>query len=105
MDNNTIERKYKKTFRSGSRKGHNIIGILFIVAGLFLFIHSSGWIPPAIDWSTLTWPLVLVVTGLFFTLWNGKRDNRGNRGADTTNKTNRHTASHQCNVPADTRRT
>lgn len=52
--------------RSTSNKA--IIGVILILAGLFLVIRNTGFFPGYIDHVIFSWPMLLVVIGLVMTL-------------------------------------
>lgn len=58
---------------SGRERHHStsnkaIIGVILILAGLFLVIRNTGFFPGYIDHVIFSWPMLLVVIGLVMTL-------------------------------------
>ena len=45
-----------------------IIGVILVLAGLFLVIRNTGFFPDFIDHVVFSWPMLLVVIGLVLTL-------------------------------------
>ena len=48
-----------------NRKGHNLIGIIIALIGFFWFAKNVGWIPAAEGGTTIFWPAVLFIFGVF----------------------------------------
>jgi predicted membrane protein len=53
-----------------SRKGRRLTGIFFLLIGAILFAKASGVLVP---WWLFTWPMILILGGLFSFLRNGFR--------------------------------
>ena len=105
MTNKAINSEGRSTVHSRNRKGHKIFGILLSMVGLFLFLQSSGWISPEVEWSNFIWPLGFIVTGLFV-LFRTEKLSKGNNGdLDTAYKNERSPASCEYDVSTRTRRT
>jgi hypothetical protein len=105
MINKAINSEGRSTVHSRNRKGHKIFGILLSMVGLFLFLQSSGWISPEVEWSNFILPLGFIVTGLFI-LFSTEKPNKGNNGdADTVYINDRSPASCEHNVSTRSRRT
>jgi len=105
MINKAINSEGRSTVHSRNRKGHKIFAILLSMVGLFLFLQSSGWISPEVEWSNFIWPLGFIVTGLFV-LFSTEKLSKGNKGdVDTAYKNDRSPASYEHNVSTRTRRT
>lgn len=47
------------------RNGHKLIGISLALIGFFWFAKNVGWIPAAAGGSTIFWPAVLFIFGVF----------------------------------------
>jgi hypothetical protein len=47
------------------RNGHKLIGICLSLIGFFWFAKNVGWIPAATGGSTIFWPAVLFIFGVF----------------------------------------
>ena len=60
--------------RLSGREPHNltnnrvIIGVILVLAGLFLAIRNTGFFPDFIDHVIFSWPMLLVIIGLVMTL-------------------------------------
>jgi len=60
--------------RLSGRESHNltnnrvIIGVILVLAGLFLAIRNTGFFPDFIDHVIFSWPMLLVIIGLVMTL-------------------------------------
>lgn len=105
MINKAINSEGRSTVHSRNRKGHKIFGILLFMVGLFLFLQSSGWISPEVEWSNFIWPLGFIVTGLFV-LFSTEKLSKGNNGdVDTIYINDRSPASCEYNVSTHSRRT
>ena len=51
-----------------SSSNRAIIGVILVIAGLFLVIRNTGFFPGFIDHVIFSWPMLLVVIGLVMTL-------------------------------------
>lgn len=51
-----------------STSNRAIIGVILVLAGLFLVIRNTGFFPDFIDHVVFSWPMLLVVIGLVMTL-------------------------------------
>lgn len=65
---------------SEHRHGHHqpeknrvIIGVILVLAGLFLVIRNTGFFPDFIDHVIFSWPMLLVAIGLVLTLGNTEK--------------------------------
>jgi predicted membrane protein len=54
--------------RNRSTSNRAIIGVILVIAGLFLVIRNTGFFPGFIDHVIFSWPMLLVVIGLVMTL-------------------------------------
>jgi len=67
--------------RLSGRESHNltnnrvIIGVILVLAGLFLAIRNTGFFPDFIDHVIFSWPMLLVIIGLVMTL--GSKEKTG----------------------------
>ena len=105
MINKAINSEGRSTVHSRNRKGHKIFAILLSMVGLFLFLQSSGWISPEVEWSNFILPLGFIVTGLFV-LFSTEKLSKGNNGdVDTVYINDRSPASCKYNVSTRSRRT
>lgn len=67
---------YRDERRAWRRERHNnqltnnraIIGVILVIAGLFLVIRNSGFFPDIIDHVIFSWPMLLVTIGLVLTI-------------------------------------
>jgi predicted membrane protein len=50
-----------------------IIGVILVLAGLFLAIRNTGFFPDFIDHVIFSWPMLLVIIGLVMTLGSTER--------------------------------
>jgi len=69
------ERRQARDERSQIKQEHNhlhnnrpIIGVVLVLAGLFLVMRNTGFFPEFIDHVIFSWPMLLVVIGLVMTL-------------------------------------
>jgi predicted membrane protein len=61
----------RRQIRQEHRHLHNnrpIIGVVLVLAGLFLVMRNTGFFPEFIDHVIFSWPMLLVVIGLVMTL-------------------------------------
>lgn len=68
--------------RRGDRAGfRTLLGAALIVAGIFWFVKTVGWIPVAATGSSIFWPAVVLVLGIsmLFGVRNGKKNHVVNR--------------------------
>lgn len=63
---NEEEKKMQTEHRSFSNKA--LIGVVLVLAGLFLVIRNTGFFPEFIDNVIFSWPMLLVAIGLIMTL-------------------------------------
>jgi predicted membrane protein len=61
-------RKPEGHLRHRSTSNRAIIGVILVIAGLFLVIRNTGFFPGFIDHVIFSWPMLLVVIGLVMTL-------------------------------------
>jgi predicted membrane protein len=64
-------RDERRQIRQEHRHLHNnrpIIGVILVLAGLFLVMRNTGFFPDFIDHVIFSWPMLLVVIGLVMTL-------------------------------------
>ena len=64
-------RDERRQIRQEHRHLHNnrpIIGVVLVLAGLFLVMRNTGFFPEFIDHVIFSWPMLLVVIGLVMTL-------------------------------------
>jgi len=54
-------------------KNRVIIGVILVLAGLFLVIRNTGFFPDFIDHVIFSWPMLLVAIGLVLTLGNTEK--------------------------------
>jgi predicted membrane protein len=65
---------FRDEHRLSGRESHNptnnrvIIGVILVLAGLFLAIRNTGFFPDFIDHVIFSWPMLLVIIGLVMTL-------------------------------------
>jgi len=65
---------FRDDHRLSGRESHNltnnrvIIGVILVLAGLFLAIRNTGFFPDFIDHVIFSWPMLLVIIGLVMTL-------------------------------------
>jgi len=62
-------RKPVEEGRRQSASNRVIIGVVLVIAGLFLVIRNTGFFPDFIDNVIFSWPMLLVAIGLVMTLW------------------------------------
>ena len=58
-------RKYDHTHFSSNRA---VIGVILVIAGLFLIIRNTGFFPNFLDDIIFSWPMLLVTIGLVITI-------------------------------------
>lgn len=61
----------RRQIKQENRHLHNnrpIIGVILVLAGLFLVMRNTGFFPDFIDHVIFSWPMLLVVIGLVMTL-------------------------------------
>jgi predicted membrane protein len=64
-------REERRQIKQENRHLHNnrpIIGVVLVLAGLFLVMRNTGFFPEFIDHVIFSWPMLLVVIGLVMTL-------------------------------------
>jgi predicted membrane protein len=64
-------REERRQIKQENRHLHNnrpIIGVVLVLAGLFLVMRNTGFFPDFIDHVIFSWPMLLVVIGLVMTL-------------------------------------
>jgi predicted membrane protein len=64
-------RDERRQIKQENRHLHNnrpIIGVVLVLAGLFLVMRNTGFFPEFIDHVIFSWPMLLVVIGLVMTL-------------------------------------
>jgi predicted membrane protein len=54
-----------------------IIGVILVLAGLFLVIRNTGFFPDLIDHVVFSWPMLLIVIGLVMTIGSSGRKTGG----------------------------
>lgn len=65
---------FRDDHRLSGRESHNltnnrvIIGVILVLAGLFLAIRNTGFFPDFVDHVIFSWPMLLVIIGLVMTL-------------------------------------
>jgi predicted membrane protein len=65
---------YKDEIRQNRREHHHIqsnraiIGVIFVLVGLFLVMRNTGFFPDVIDHIIFSWPMLLVTIGLIITI-------------------------------------
>ncbi len=59
------ERREHRQMSSGNR---SIIGVILVLAGLFLVLRNTGFLPDFITNIIFSWPMILVVIGLVITI-------------------------------------
>ena len=71
-NNDYREEKYE---RRDHRLTNNrvIIGVILVLAGLFLVIRNTGFFPDFIDHVIFSWPMLLVTIGIVMTLGSGEK--------------------------------
>jgi predicted membrane protein len=70
-DEHQQSRDERRQIRQEQRHFHNnrpIIGVILVLAGLFLVMRNTGFFPDFIDHVIFSWPMLLVVIGLVMTL-------------------------------------
>jgi len=71
METNNLYKDVDSTSRHGHRNFNNnkiIIGVVLVLAGMFLVIRNTGIFPDFIDHVIFSWQMLLVVIGLVMTL-------------------------------------
>jgi predicted membrane protein len=70
METNENYTDDRKNYRNEHHFGNNraIIGVILVIAGLFLVIRNTGFFPDFIDHVIFSWPMLLVAIGLVMTL-------------------------------------
>ena len=81
METNGNYRDERRAYRHEHHQHHltnnrAIIGVILVIAGLFLVIRNAGFFPDAIDNIIFSWPMLLVTIGLVITI--------GSSGAKTS---------------------
>jgi predicted membrane protein len=70
-DEHRQAREERRQIKQENRHLHNnrpIIGVILVLAGLFLVMRNTGFFPDFIDHVIFSWPMLLVVIGLVMTL-------------------------------------
>jgi predicted membrane protein len=62
------ERPYRKHDHHHITNNRTIIGVILVLAGLFLVMRNTGFFPEFIDHVIFSWPMLLVTIGLIMTL-------------------------------------
>jgi predicted membrane protein len=79
METNGNWRDERRAWRHEHRHHHlehnrAIIGVILVIAGLFLVLRNTGIFPDMIDNVVFSWPMLLVTIGLIMTI--GSSGNR-----------------------------
>ena len=76
METNGDYRDERRPYRHDNQHfGNNrvLIGVILVLAGLFLVIRNTGFFPDFIDNIIFSWPMLLVVIGLVMTLGGSEK--------------------------------
>jgi predicted membrane protein len=68
-NNNYMDERHKQRHEHHHLTNNRaVIGVVLVLAGLFLVIRNTGFFPEFIDHVIFSWPMLLVVIGLIMTL-------------------------------------
>src|SRR5664279_3563648 len=59
---------YRRLRHEQHHRNRPIIGVILVLAGLFLVMRNTGFFPEFIDHVIFSWPMLLVTIGLVITL-------------------------------------
>jgi predicted membrane protein len=62
------ERRMYRREHHGLSNNRAVIGVVLVIAGLFLVIRNTGFFPSFIDEVIFSWPMLLIVIGLVITI-------------------------------------